>query len=148
MNRFKSERERSAYACPRSALSRGRFSSAGRMPKFAPMGWKSVTKLSLIYRAIAPIMVVGGRVIVSLPLSRCAALMTGKEAAFIFFIGIIRVANLRRMDEGVAVHHAVAQKLRVMQGGDHREHPLLLAEFEIRLEADEVVHGARGILLA
>ena len=46
------------------------------------------------------------------------------------------------------MHHTVAQELGVVQGGYHRENALLLAELKIRLEADEVVHGAVGVLLA
>ena len=46
------------------------------------------------------------------------------------------------------MHHAVAQKFRVFQRGNHGKHPLLLGEFQIRLKPDQVVRCARNVLLA
>ena len=47
----------------------------------------------------------------------------------------------------VAVHHAHPVVLRVLESGDHAEDSLLLAELEACLEADEVVHRFRPVVL-
>ena len=44
------------------------------------------------------------------------------------------------------MHNAVAHELGVLQAGDHREHPLLLAPFQVGLEAHQVVQRAAGVL--
>ena len=44
------------------------------------------------------------------------------------------------------MHDAVPHKLGVLQTGDHAEHPLLLAPFQVRLEPDKVVERAGRIL--
>ena len=49
------------------------------------------------------------------------------------------VQHAGRIQEGVAVHDAVAHELGVFKAGDHAENPLLLAPLEVRLEADDVV---------
>ncbi len=49
-------------------------------------------------------------------------------------------------EKGVAVHDAVPHELGVLQAGDHAEHPLLLAPFQVRLEADEVIQRAGRVL--
>ena len=46
------------------------------------------------------------------------------------------------------MHHAVAHKLRVLQAGNQAEHPLLLAEFQVGLEAHQIVHGVLAVLTA
>ncbi len=46
------------------------------------------------------------------------------------------------------MHDAVAQELRIFEARDHGENALLFPEFQIRLEADEVVHGAFRRFLA
>ena len=46
------------------------------------------------------------------------------------------------------MHHAVADKLRVFQGGDHGEHTLLLRPFQMGLEAYDVINAALGVVLA
>ena len=61
---------------------------------------------------------------------------------------VLRVEEARRMEERVAVHHAIAQELRVFKAGDHGEDALLLAPLEPRLEADEVIHRPRAVLRA
>ena len=45
------------------------------------------------------------------------------------------------------MHHAVAGELGVLKPRDHREHPLLLAPLEARLEAHQVVQRGLGVLL-
>lgn len=56
--------------------------------------------------------------------------------------------QLGRIHKGIAVHDAIPGKDRVFQTGDHREYPLLFREFEVGLEADDVVEGAGFILPA
>ena len=56
--------------------------------------------------------------------------------------------QLGRIHKGIAVHDAIPGKDRVFQTGDHREYPLLFREFEVGLEADDVVEGAGLILPA
>ena len=46
------------------------------------------------------------------------------------------------------MHDAVADELRVFQGGDHGEHPLLLGPLQVGLEAHQVVDSAVGIVPA
>ena len=46
------------------------------------------------------------------------------------------------------MHDAVAQKLRLAQGGDHAEHPPLFGEFEVGLEADQIIGGGGGVFFA
>ena len=46
------------------------------------------------------------------------------------------------------MHHPIADILRVFQGRDHGEHPLLLPELQMGLEPYQVVDGARGVVLA
>ena len=46
------------------------------------------------------------------------------------------------------MHHAVADELRIVQRGDHGKHPLLLREFQVRLEADDVIDRACRIVLS
>ena len=45
------------------------------------------------------------------------------------------------------MHHAVAQKFRIFQRRNHRKNALLLAEFQVGLKANEVVHRPLRILL-
>lgn len=61
---------------------------------------------------------------------------------------VLRIEEARRMEERVAVHHAVTQELRVFKPGNHRKDALLLAPLEPGLEADEVVHRARLVFRA
>ena len=44
------------------------------------------------------------------------------------------------------MHDAVPQEFRVVQGGDHGEHPPLLREFQMGLEAHQVIDAALGIV--
>ena len=46
------------------------------------------------------------------------------------------------------MHHAVADEFRVVQRGDHGKHALLLREFQVGLEADDIIDGACGIIPA
>ena len=46
------------------------------------------------------------------------------------------------------MHYAVTHELRVFQPRYHRKDALLLAEFQVRLEAHEIVHRAVPVLLA
>ena len=46
------------------------------------------------------------------------------------------------------MHNAVPHKLCVFKSGNHGENPLLLAEFQVGLEPDYVIHGSGGIFLA
>ena len=46
------------------------------------------------------------------------------------------------------MHHPVADILRIFEGGDYGEHPLLLPEFEVGLEAHQVIDAALGVVLA
>ena len=46
------------------------------------------------------------------------------------------------------MHHAIAHKLGVLQAGNHGEHALLLAPFEPRLKAHQVIQGSLGVFLA
>ena len=46
------------------------------------------------------------------------------------------------------MHHPIAHILRIPQGGDHGEHPLLLRPFQVGLEAHDVVNGPLGVVLA
>ena len=45
------------------------------------------------------------------------------------------------VEEGVAVHDAVPDKLGVLEAGYHAEHPLLLAPFQVCLETHDVIQG-------
>ena len=53
--------------------------------------------------------------------------LTGKGDTGIALEPVVAVKQPGRIQIGVAVHDAVAQILRVVQGGDHGEHALLLA---------------------
>ena len=44
-------------------------------------------------------------------------------------------------------HHTVADKFRVFQTGYHGEYPLLLAEFQVGLEAHQIVHAFCRVVL-
>ena len=46
------------------------------------------------------------------------------------------------------MHDAVPQEFCVPQGGDHGKHPPLLREFQVGLEAHQIVNGALGIVPA
>ena len=46
------------------------------------------------------------------------------------------------------MHDAIADKFRVMQSRDHGKNALLLREFQMGLEADDVIDGACGVVLA
>ena len=56
------------------------------------------------------------------------------------------VQQARRVHERVAVHHAVARELGVLEPGDEAEHAALLREGEVRLEPHEVVAGTVRVL--
>ena len=45
------------------------------------------------------------------------------------------------------MHHAVTDKFRVFQTGNHGKYPLLLAEFQVGLEAHQIVHALGGVVL-
>src|SRR5207253_8734211 len=51
-----------------------------------------------------------------------------------------------RIDEGIAMHAAVAKEFRVFQTRDHPEYPFLCAIAELRLKPDQVVAGAVPVL--
>src|SRR3989454_4230868 len=53
----------------------------------------------------------------------------------------------RRVDVRVAVHLAEARKFRALEAGDHPEHPDLLGELEMILEADHRVKAGRQVVL-
>ena len=53
-----------------------------------------------------------------------------------------------RVEIGVAVHHAVAQKFRVLKSRDHTENSSLLGKGQMRLKSHEVVHSSLFVLLA
>ena len=53
--------------------------------------------------------------------------------------------QLGRIDKGVAMQAAVAQKLRLLKTGNHAKHPLLLPVGQFSLESHEVVTGAMGV---
>ena len=65
-----------------------------------------------------------------------------------FFQAQLGAKHPGRIQKSVAVHHAVAHKLRIFQPGDHAEHPLLLTPFEVCLEAHDVIQGALLIFCA
>ena len=44
------------------------------------------------------------------------------------------------------MHHAVTDKFRIVQRGDHRKDALLLREFQVRLEADDVIDAALRVV--
>ena len=44
------------------------------------------------------------------------------------------------------MHDAVPQEFSVPQGGDHGKHPPLLREFQMGLEAHQIVNGALGVV--
>ena len=44
------------------------------------------------------------------------------------------------------MHDAVAQEFRVVQSGDHGKHPPLLREFQMGLEAHQVIDAALGVV--
>ena len=56
------------------------------------------------------------------------------------------VKDARGIHEGVAMHDAIAEELRVLEARDETEDALLLGPGEVRLEANEVVRRALGIL--
>ena len=54
--------------------------------------------------------------------------------------------HVRGVDEGVAVHHAKARELRVLEPRDHAKDALLLAKAQVGLEAHQVVGACLGVL--
>ena len=61
---------------------------------------------------------------------------------------IALVKTVGRVEVGVAVHHAVAQELRVLKSGDHSEYSSLLGEGQVSLEADEVIHTSLSVFFS
>ena len=59
-----------------------------------------------------------------------------------------RPQQSRAVDERIAVHLAEADKLGARQARDHPQHALLVAPFDVGLEADQVVEGACDVVLA
>ena len=57
------------------------------------------------------------------------------------------VQQLRRLQEGVAVHHAVPHELRLLQPGDQPQHPRLLPPLEVGLEPHQIPEAAVPVLL-
>ena len=74
--------------------------------------------------------------------------LSGKADARLAFQRVGRVEQTRRVEERVAVHHAVAHELRVPERRDHGEHALLLAELEVGLAADQIVQRAVRVVAA
>ena len=84
----------------------------------------------------------GGRLHISLH----AGHLPGKGDAWFLFQPVIPVQQPGGIQEGVPVHDAVAQEFRVVQSGDHGKHPPLLREFQMGLEAHQIVNGAVGVV--
>ena len=72
--------------------------------------------------------------------------LPGKCDAGFLFQPVIPVQQPGGIQEGIPVHDAVPQKFRVPQGGDHRKYPPLLREFQMGLEAHQIVNGAVGVV--
>src|SRR3970282_1201489 len=53
--------------------------------------------------------------------------------------------QLGRIDKGVAMQAAIAQKLRLLKTGNHAKHPLLFPVGQFSLESHEVVTRAMGV---
>ena len=45
------------------------------------------------------------------------------------------------------MHDPIADKLRRLKAGDHREYPLLFAPFQVGLETDQVIKGTCVVLV-
>ncbi|CAN3960230.1 Phosphate-binding protein, partial [Dysosmobacter welbionis] len=81
-----------------------------------------------------------------LHISLHAGHLAGKGEPGLRFQPVVPVQQPGRVQKGIPVHDAVAQKLCVVEGGDHGEHPPLLREFQVGLEAHQVVHRAVGVV--
>ena len=60
----------------------------------------------------------------------------------------VRSSTCGRIHEGVAVHHAIAEELRLLEPGNQAEDTPLLGPGEVGLKTDEVVRGALAVLRA
>ena len=67
--------------------------------------------------------------------------LAGKGKPWLRDYLIVMVEQTGGVQIGVAVHDAVAEEFRVLQTGDHGEHPLLLRPGQVGLEAHDVVDG-------
>ena len=56
------------------------------------------------------------------------------------------VEDLRRVDERISVHDAVAEELCLLKSWNQAEHPLLLGPGKVRLEAHQIVGSASLVL--
>ena len=59
----------------------------------------------------------------------------------------VSASTVGPVDVGVAVHHAEAHELRVLEAGNQAQHALLLAPLDLRLEADQAVVIAGEVVL-
>ena len=74
--------------------------------------------------------------------------LAGEGNAGLRLQAVVPVQQPGRVQERVAVHDAVAQELGVVEGGDHGEHPPLLREPQVGLEAHQIVDRAVGVVPA
>ena len=135
------------------------------MPKFTFIGWKSPTlppetyRLQRAYRRLLREIhrlhaEYARRRLDADEHARCRGLhialdaghLPGKADASVCAQAVIPVKQLRAVEICIAVHDAVAHELRVLKRWDHGEHALLLAPCQVRLEADDVIDSAVGIV--
>ena len=72
--------------------------------------------------------------------------LPGKGDTGLLFQTVVAIQQPGRIQKGIAVHHAVPQEFRVVQSGDHGEHPPLLREFQMGLEAHQIVDRPLGVV--
>ena len=77
-----------------------------------------------------------------------AGKLAGKHEPWRFLEAECFVQQQRGLDVGVAMDLAVAQEARIFKAGNHAQHARLLAEFQMVLEADQVVAVGANVLLA
>ena len=72
--------------------------------------------------------------------------LSGKGDAGLALQPVVPVQQPGGVQKRIPVHDPVAEELRVVEGGDHGEHPPLLRELQVGLEAHQVVDRAVGVV--
>ena len=86
----------------------------------------------------------GGR---GLHIALYAGHLSGEGHQGVTAVGIEPVQQLGTLEEGILMHDPIADEFRIRQRRDHGEHPLLLPELQVGLEAHQIVDALGGVVL-